>query len=82
MLYYQTIARIHPHNLVVMFVQVYNELSAKCVIFVPPVKKKVAKSGLFLYGEEDALELATPVASNTRTKLTDVSLAEVLERLS
>ena len=27
------------------------------------------------------LELATPVASNTRTKLTDVSLAEVLERL-
>ena len=28
------------------------------------------------------LELATPVASNTRTKLTDVSLAEVLERLS
>ncbi len=46
------------------------------------LKKRSQEAAFFLYGEEDALELATPVASNTRTKLTDVSLAEVLERLS
>ena len=46
------------------------------------LKKRSQEAAFFLYGEEGALELATPVASNTRTKLTDVSLAEVLERLS
>ena len=54
MLYYQTIARIHPHNLVVMFVQVYNELSAKCVIFVPPLKQPGLSR--FFYAWTDALE--------------------------
>ena len=46
------------------------------------LKKRSQEAAFFLTGEEDVLELATPVASNTRTKLTDVSLAEVLERLS